>query len=225
MNAIEAGCATNSGQVLQASVGIVDCLAAVEDDWKSFQHAAGVFNLGHDVRRRGVGIGCMWYGCGNTSISNPSTMAVGVARSGRVTLYNGAVDIGQGANTVMVQICADALGIPVAQLDVVMGDTDRTADAGKSSASRQTFVSGKAAELAGLDLRAKILRLTNAAPEARIEVSADFEIFGGLVADEIDLASQTQVHMDVSLGTRREDVLPSMWSWRVLDVPDALPRK
>ncbi len=39
-----------------------------------------------------------------------------------------------------------------------MGDTDLTADAGKTSASRQTFVSGKAAERAGRDLRRQILR-------------------------------------------------------------------
>ena len=49
----------------------------------------------------------------------------------------------------MPQIVADALGLPVALLDQVTGDTDLTADAGKSSASRQTFVSGNAARLAG----------------------------------------------------------------------------
>ena len=45
---------------------------------------------------------------------------------------------------------------------LVTGDTDLTADAGKTSASRQTFVSGKAAERAGRDLRQQILRLANA---------------------------------------------------------------
>ena len=92
-------------------------------------------------------------------MSNPSTIRVGINGQGKVTLYNGAMDIGQGANTVMVQICADALGIPASQFDLVMGDTDLTADAGKTSASRQTFVSGKAAQLAGECLRAKIYSL------------------------------------------------------------------
>jgi aldehyde oxidoreductase len=140
--------------------------------------------------KRGVGVGCMWYGCGNTSISNPSTMTVGVSADGRVTLYNGAVDIGQGANTVMVQICADALGVPVTKFDYVMGDTDRTADAGKSSASRQTFVSGKAAELAGADLRAQILRLTNAGPEAEITIRPRrILVRDGVDRHEIDLTA------------------------------------
>ena len=38
----------------------------------------------------------MWYGCGNTSLTNPSTMRVGINREGRLMLYNGAVDMGQG---------------------------------------------------------------------------------------------------------------------------------
>ena len=52
----------------------------------------------------------------------------------------GSIDIGQGSSTVLPQICADALGLPLSLFDQVMGDTDLTADAGKSSASRQTFV-------------------------------------------------------------------------------------
>src|SRR3546814_10103135 len=50
-----------------------------------------------------------------------------------------------------------------------MGDTDRTRDAGKTSASRQTFVSGKAVELAGRDLRGQILRLANAGEDAKLK--------------------------------------------------------
>ena len=62
------------------------------------------------------------------------------------------------------------LGVPVAALELVARDTDRTADAGKSSASRQTFVSGNAARLAGEDLRRQILsspRSVGDAPSSR----------------------------------------------------------
>ena len=110
----------------------------------------------------------MWYGIGNTSMSNPSTMRLTLDAAGKITFWNGAVDIGQGSTTVLGQIAADALGCPIEMLHSVIGDTDKTFDAGKTSASRQTFVSGKAAELAGTALRAEILRLTNAGPEARI---------------------------------------------------------
>ena len=121
--------------------------------------------------RRGVGIGAMWYGIGNTSLSNPSTMRLTLARDGTLTFWNGAVDIGQGSTTVLTQIAADALGLPVSDFSLVVGDTDLTFDAGKTSASRQTFVSGKAAELAARALRAEILRLTNAGPDARLSLS------------------------------------------------------
>src|SRR3546814_19207865 len=55
------------------------------------------------------------------------------------------------------------------RIEYVMGDTDRTRDAGKTSASRQTFVSGKAVELAGRDLRGQILRLANAGEDAKLK--------------------------------------------------------
>jgi CO/xanthine dehydrogenase Mo-binding subunit len=70
----------------------------------------------------------------------------------------------------MTQIAADALGLPVAQFTLVTGDTDLTADAGKTSASRQTFVSGRAAEGAGRDLRQQILRLANAGADAALSL-------------------------------------------------------
>jgi CO/xanthine dehydrogenase Mo-binding subunit len=103
----------------------------------------------------------MWYGIGNTSMSNPSEMVAGVRPDGRFVLFSGAVDIGQGSNTIMAQIAADAIGIPVDAIELVTGDTDLTRDAGKTSASRQTFVSGNAARLAGEALRAEILSRAN----------------------------------------------------------------
>jgi len=172
INALRKGDAISTGYVLEASAGQAECLAALRERWAEWRAAADTYNAGATgVLRHGVGIGSVWYGCGNTSISNPSTMHVGIAVDGTVTLYSGAVDIGEGANTVMVQIAADALGIPASQFHYVMGDTDLTADAGKTSGSRQTYVSGRAAQLAGEDLRAQILRLTNASPDAAIEVA------------------------------------------------------
>jgi CO/xanthine dehydrogenase Mo-binding subunit len=113
----------------------------------------------------------MWYGIGNTSLPNPSTMRVGLKPNGRLMLYNGAADIGQGSNTIMIQIAAEALGVSVDHFDYVMGDTDLTEDAGKTSASRQTYVSGRAAELAARSLRAEILKRSNAGEESTIALS------------------------------------------------------
>jgi len=111
----------------------------------------------------------MWYGCGNTSLSNPSTIRIGVKRDGRIALHQGAVDIGQGSNTIVTQICADALGAPIDAFDLISGDTAITPDCGKTSASRQTFVTGKAAYLAGRALRAKLLKMAAACDCATLE--------------------------------------------------------
>ena len=78
------------------------------------------------------------------------------------------MDIGQGANTVISQIFAEALGVPLSAVSLIGGDTDVTPDAGKTSASRQTFVSGNAAKAAGAALRAEMLRLVNAGETAEI---------------------------------------------------------
>jgi CO/xanthine dehydrogenase Mo-binding subunit/aerobic-type carbon monoxide dehydrogenase small subunit (CoxS/CutS family) len=159
-NAIRAGDRTPSGQVLVASAGLPACLEALRPHWDQLRSAAAAHNAAADGRtRRGLGIGAMWYGIGNTALANPSTIEMGVTRDGRVVLLCGAVDIGQGASTILVQIASDALGVAPRTVELVSGDTDRTADAGKSSASRQTFVSGNAARLAGEELRRQILRL------------------------------------------------------------------
>jgi CO/xanthine dehydrogenase Mo-binding subunit/aerobic-type carbon monoxide dehydrogenase small subunit (CoxS/CutS family) len=185
-NALRAGDKTPTGQTLAASVGLRACLEALRPAWQEARARHEAFNratTNDSVRapdstdphlrytaskRRGVGVACMWYGIGNTVIANPSAMQVGLRRNGRLMLYNGAVDIGQGTYTIVAQICADALGVPLGLIDQVLADTDLTLDAGKSSASRQTFVSGNAARLAGLDLRGKLLALAGAAPDGTL---------------------------------------------------------
>ena len=204
INVLRKDSITATGQRLEASAGLGACVDALRPRWKQLRSAAEAFN--RDTRgplRRGVGIGCMWYGIGNTSLSNPSTMKVGLARDGALTLYSGAVDIGQGSNTIMVQICADALGVPVSALRLVAGDTDLTADAGKTSASRQTFVSGNAARLAGEDLRRQILRLANVGEAATIMLeNGTLTLRDGSAVRTVDLAS---LPVDGLMGTGRYD--------------------
>ncbi len=159
-NAMRAGSTTATGQVLTASAGLVPCLEALAPGWHAALEEARVANAAAAASgaptRRGVGIGAMWYGIGNTSLSNPSTIRIGLRRDGSYVLFSGAQDIGQGSNTILTQIAADALETAVDGLRLVSGDTDRTPDAGKTSASRQTFVSGNATRLAAADLLSRI---------------------------------------------------------------------
>ena len=168
LNALRPGDATPTGQVLGQGAALAECLDALRPRWAAARAEAAAFNAGGGAVRRGVGVACMWYGIGNTSMSNPSEMVMTIGDDGAPVLFSGAVDIGQGSNTVMVQIAADALGVEAGCVRLVAGDTDLTRDAGKTSASRQTMVSGNAARLAGAALRAEILRRANAGPGAVI---------------------------------------------------------
>lgn len=164
-NALRHGSVTATGQVIAASAGLVACLEALRPAWDRALADVATANAGPATStlgaerasiRRGVGIGAMWYGIGNTSLPNPSTIRVGLMRDGSFVIYSGAFDIGQGSNTVVAQIVAETLEAPLDRIRMVTGDTDRTPDAGKTSASRQTFVSGNAARLAALDLLQRI---------------------------------------------------------------------
>ena len=170
LNALDGQTPTVTGQVLGQGVGIRACLEALRPAWNAARMAASSFNSGTTgPLRRGVGVAGMWYGCGNTSLPNPSTVRVGLKRDGRIALHQGAVDIGQGSNTIVTQICADAVGAPIDLFDLISGDTALTPDCGKTSASRQTFVTGKAAQMAGWQLRSKILALAKACECATID--------------------------------------------------------
>ena len=173
LNALTAGQRTVTGHVLEGGVGIRDCLEALRDPWADALTRADSLNRANDSRyRRGVGVAGIWYGCGNTSLSNPSTIKVGVRRDGSVVLHQGAIDIGQGSNTVISQIVADAIGIEVHRLQLRSADTSITPDAGKTSASRQTYVSGMAAYLAGASLRAGLLAMLDASFDSELVFDA-----------------------------------------------------
>jgi aldehyde oxidoreductase len=206
--AIRAGDTTATGQVLHASVGLQACLAALKPAWLGTKAKVDAFNLtatqSQSSLRRGIGIASMWYGIGNTVIANPSSMRVGLKPTGRVMLYNGAVDIGQGTYTIMPQICAQSLGLDLDHFDQIRADTHLTLDAGKSSASRQTFVSGNAAKFAGQALREKLLALLGVKNDAAtLQLSASTlsaEIENSPIAS-IDLSTlPLDEHGDVAFG-------------------------
>lgn len=184
-NALRDGQTSATGQVMEA-VGIAECLTALRPHWT--RALAEGPPGGH--LRRGVGLASCWYGCGNTGLPNPSTMRLGLTAAGRLVLHQGATDIGQGSNTVIPQIAAQALGLPLAQFSFIGTDTALTPDAGKTSASRQTFVSGRAAQAAGAALRARLLRLVNAGEGAKLSLNGGIvTVSEGATRHSIDLGS------------------------------------
>ena len=153
-NAFEKGSVTPTGQRLEASVGIRETLKKIRPYYQAFRKEIEANpSRRYDGVRQGVGVASMWYGIGNTGHPNPSSAQMEVDRDSVVTLYTGAADIGQGSDTVLVQIAAETLGLPYEKIRLVRADTTLTTDAGATSASRQTYISGRAVQEAALEIK------------------------------------------------------------------------
>jgi len=109
------------------------------------------------MKKRGYGLANMWYGIGNTANPNPSGAFVDFLDDGTAIVLTGCADIGQGSSTVLAQIAAETLGICIEDVVIVSADTEVTPDAGASSASRQTYVSGNAVRLAAEKVRDQVI--------------------------------------------------------------------
>jgi nicotinate dehydrogenase large molybdopterin subunit len=135
-NGLRQGSIMSTGQVLEHSAGFLKTLKAIEPVWRERQKSGPTY---------GFGLGCMYYGIGNTGASNPSDCYLSLAEEGKILFHNGACDMGQGSDTVLMQIVREALKVREDEVILVGGDTDTSNDAGSSSASRQTYISGASA--------------------------------------------------------------------------------
>ncbi len=178
VNAMKPGSTTITGQVLYASVGMRETLERVKDAKGRRERD---LERGQGERRpwmrSGWGIASFFYGIGNTGLPNPSTARIEVDGNGQITLYTGAADIGQGSDTALIQIAAEALGISHTHLRLVRGDTALTADAGATSASRQTYISGNAVKSAAENLIQRLTREASSHLKAPLE---EIEYRGGI---------------------------------------------
>jgi len=73
------------------------------------------------------------------------------------TLYTGATDIGQGSDTVLCQMAAEAMGYTYEQMKIVAADTETTPHDFGAYASRQTLMSGAAVKQAGEEVKTQML--------------------------------------------------------------------
>lgn len=145
-NAFRPGAVTATGAELTQSVGIVPTLEQTGAVAKTL--IGDTCAAAKGTKKRGVGIGSMWYGIGNTGLPNPAGAYVNLLDDGTVLILTGCADIGQGSDTTLAQIAAEEFGINIEDIRVVSADTGVTPDGGASSASRQTYISGNAVRLA-----------------------------------------------------------------------------
>jgi len=97
------------------------------------------------MKKRGIGVGCMFYGIGyGFSRQDISSATIEICEDGSVIVRSGEVDYGQGSDTIFCQIVAEELGIRYDTIQMITADTFATPNAGPTSASRLTYVTGNA---------------------------------------------------------------------------------
>jgi CO/xanthine dehydrogenase Mo-binding subunit/aerobic-type carbon monoxide dehydrogenase small subunit (CoxS/CutS family) len=106
--------------------------------------------------RRAVGLAGMWYRFGKSGTLRIEAHAE-LARDGHFVIYCTAADYGQGMNTVVSQMAAEALGVPRTRVEIVNGDTARVPDSAIQGASRATYFVGGAVTAAARALKDEIL--------------------------------------------------------------------
>jgi CO/xanthine dehydrogenase Mo-binding subunit len=103
--------------------------------------------------KRGIGFATFLHGAGFTGSGEEylaSEAALEVTREGRVRVFAGSTEMGQGTNTVFVQIAAETLGLGCDQIEIMQPDTAQVPNSGPTVASRTTMIVGKLVESAAL---------------------------------------------------------------------------
>ncbi|MEW6663862.1 MAG: xanthine dehydrogenase family protein molybdopterin-binding subunit [Thermodesulfobacteriota bacterium] len=140
-NFLVQGSMTITGQKLNHSVGLGKTCEEVRQYIAT--HGQG-WQYQDDQYFYGWGVASMYYGNGGTGIPNPADVRMACSRDGYIDLYAGVTEGGQGPATILGQIAAEVIGVKRDRIRIAPADTDVTPDSGTSSASRITFVVGRA---------------------------------------------------------------------------------
>ncbi|HWE11653.1 MAG TPA: molybdopterin cofactor-binding domain-containing protein [Solirubrobacteraceae bacterium] len=128
------------------------------------------------AKHRGRGFATIEYPTGMNQNGDPSQAWIKLKPDGRVDVFAGTVDIGQGSKTVHTQIVADTLGVPYDWVTMDNSNTDSSAVCTGTFASRGTFIGGNAVRFAAQRVRERVLAV--ASEEMEI-APADLEIVDG----------------------------------------------
>ncbi len=126
----------------------------------------------------GRGVSAIEYPTGMNQNGDPSQAWIKIKPDGRVDVFSGTSDIGNGSKTIQSQIVAEALGVPYEWITYDNSNTDSSPLCTGTFASRATFVAGNAVLKAARNAREKILEI--ASKELEIDPS-DLEIVDGEV--------------------------------------------
>ena len=160
---LQVGDTTATGQRLAESVGTALVLDA------ALRHARPMVLPTSPRLRRGRGVALAYHGSGFTGSGEhklASRIALEYTADGELRVLTAQTEMGQGTNTVLAQIAADALGIPWDRVTVVPPDTSAVPNSGPTVASRTVLIVGGLVARAAVELKA---RLRTERPPIRVE--------------------------------------------------------
>ncbi len=137
-NVVRPGAELPNGQIADESVGLAECLRALKPDWDADPHAG----LAVAFKNSGLGMGVPDVGRAILSVEE-----------GRVHIRTSAACMGQGIAQMAQHMLCETVDLPPDRVVVEAPDTERTPDAGTSTASRQTVFTGEAVRRAAVGLR------------------------------------------------------------------------
>jgi len=111
-------------------------------------------------RKKGIGVATFLHGAGFTGSGErylASVVGVEALANGRVRVLVSSTEFGQGTNTVLSQIAAEALGLPYEDIEVAQPDTEKVPNSGPTVASRTVMVVGKLVKSAAQGLRETLM--------------------------------------------------------------------
>ena len=155
-NVLRPGSVTATGQLLDSSVGLEDCIVKVRDA-SEWGRKRSVWKQDSGRMRRGIGIALLYHGnsIGPEGVDR-SRASIIIDRRGRVVLRIGLTEYGTGARSGLAQIVAEILGVPLSQITVDAADTQTCPDSGGTFASRTVVMGGNAVKKAATILRKKL---------------------------------------------------------------------
>ena len=149
-NGFVRGDETICAQRLRDNFGFLECLEIIHPH---YTRAVGDAKNGSgEVVKRGVGLGAVFFGPGRSAPDQSEAWAE-LLPDDKLQIWIGSADMGQGSDTMFWQIAAETFGYPLEKVLVCSTDTNLVPDGNYSAGSRQTYVSGKAVQLAVQQLK------------------------------------------------------------------------
>jgi CO/xanthine dehydrogenase Mo-binding subunit len=161
-NFIREGGTTATGQVIREKIDLNRLLSrALElSDYHAKRERFAVQNAASATEKKGIGFATFMHGAGFTGSGEvylESIVGVEATAEGRVRILVGSTEIGQGTNTILSQIAADALGLDYETIEIAQPDTAGVPNSGPTVASRTCMVVGKLVESAAFALKQTLI--------------------------------------------------------------------